>query len=174
MNVIGIDPSWRRTGVATIDGRTATVTSDEKLPRITRLAQIIDSVLGYVYEVAIDDLDLVVVEGYSYGHGNNLARAAELGGVLRHELEVAEIPWLEVPPKSLKKYATGNGSSSKAGMVVAARERLGYEGLDDNEADAAWLRAFGLAVLGEPMVPLPKTHVVAIDRWHVRNEEEAS
>lgn len=42
-------------------------------------------------------------------------------------------------PKEIKKHATGKGNSNKEAMMAAAREKFGYEGKSDNEADALWL-----------------------------------
>jgi hypothetical protein len=42
-------------------------------------------------------------------------------------------------PSSLKKFATGKGNSKKPAMLAAARQQLGYQREDDNEADALWL-----------------------------------
>lgn len=42
-------------------------------------------------------------------------------------------------PKEIKKFATGNGNCNKAHMVGTAKEKLGYQGGDHNEADALWL-----------------------------------
>ena len=39
----------------------------------------------------------------------------------------------------IKTHATGKGNANKAQVIEAARERLGYQGNDDNEADALWL-----------------------------------
>jgi hypothetical protein len=49
-------------------------------------------------------------------------------------------------------------------MIVEARETLGYRGLDDNEADAIWIRAIGLAMLGEPLADMPATQRTAVTK----------
>lgn len=40
---------------------------------------------------------------------------------------------------TLKKFATGSGRAGKEEMVQAAQKSLGYQGNDDDEADALWL-----------------------------------
>ena len=47
--------------------------------------------------------------------------------------------YVEVPPVDIKRLATGRGNAEKHEMVAAARARLGFEGDDDNTADALWL-----------------------------------
>jgi Holliday junction resolvasome RuvABC endonuclease subunit len=111
----------------------------------------------------------VVLEGYSFASvGSSVIQIAELGGVVRHELWARKVPVLEVSPGTLKVFATGKGTSSKVAMIIEARSRLGYEGQDDNEADALWLRALGLAVVNEPICRLPANHTRAL---HVLAEE---
>lgn len=42
---------------------------------------------------------------------------------------------LDMPPSTIKKFATGKGRASKEEMIEAAR-RFGYTGSDEHEADA--------------------------------------
>lgn len=41
--------------------------------------------------------------------------------------------------KEIKKFATGKGNAGKPMMIQAAKEKLGYTGNNDNEADALWV-----------------------------------
>ena len=61
-------------------------------------------------------------------------------------------------------HVIGGGKASKTAMIVEARETLGYRGLDDNEADALWLRAIGLAMLGEPLADMPANQRTAVTK----------
>jgi hypothetical protein len=79
-----------------------------------------------------------------------------------------------VPPATLKTYALGVGRGDKTAMVVAARERLGFTGLSHDQADAYWLRAMGLDLLGSPLVVLPKTHRRALDTLVIHDKSEVS
>ena len=151
MTVVGLDLSLTRTGLADDQGVRILA---PKTTGVHRLIELRDAVNDWTI-----DAHLVVIEGFSFGSNNRSAREiGGLGWVVRVALHEAGIPWCEVPPSTLKKYATGKGTAGKVEMVVAARERLGYGGHDDNEADALWLRAFGLDLLGTPLVALPKTH----------------
>jgi crossover junction endodeoxyribonuclease RuvC len=151
--VIGIDPSSTSTAIAHHDGAVRLVRLSN-LPkgsvpgvRMNRIKHIVADV-----QVAVDaarEVALAVIEGYAYGTLHAAASQAELGGILRWHLWGQGITVLELAPGTLKKFATGDGSASKTAMVIAARDRLGYEGLSDDEADALWLRAAGLTVLGE-------------------------
>ena len=113
--------------------------------------------LGYTYQRA----DLVVLEGYSFGSkGRALFDIAELGGIIRMTLLDHEYPYVEVPPSSLKKFATGKGNAPKDLMLVEAVKRLGYTGSDHNEADALFLWHLAANAYGLPgAVTVPKSHM---------------
>lgn len=49
------------------------------------------------------------------------------------------IPYVGYSASEIKKHATGKGNSGKPLMIAAAKDKLGYEGNDDNEADALWI-----------------------------------
>lgn len=156
-SAMGIDPSLRRSGVATAGG-TWTVTSPDDGP--ARLAHIRNDITDNLAGV-----ELVAIEGYAHGAQYSLSALGEIGGVIRLALWEQGIVYVDVAPNTLKMYALGIGRGSKTDMVIAARDRLGYEGSDDNEADALWLYALAAALLDEPVVDLPKTHTRALDRF---------
>lgn len=161
--VVGLDLSLTATGAAHPhpDGGAMSRTLKAGARRgMTRLAWLRDEI-----HTITTGADLVTIEGYSFSSRASQAHAlGELGGVIRLALHEAGTPHLDVPPATLKTYATGRGNAGKVDVVVAARERLGYQGTDDNEADALWLRAIGLDLLGHPIVALPKTHRRALDK----------
>ena len=66
----------------------------------------------------------------------------ELGGIIRLCLYDAKIPFVIVPPTSLKKFVTGNGSADKKKMhdFVLSKWR---QDIDENEDDQC--DAYGLA-----------------------------
>lgn len=65
---------------------------------------------------------------------------------------------------TLKTYATGKGNAPKALVLTEAVRRLGYDGYDHNEADAAWLADMGARLAGYPRPDLPATHLRALDK----------
>lgn len=93
-----------------------------------------DPLLGGRYRA----VDLVVLEGYAYA-GHQAHQLGELGGVIRVALHDAGIPWVAVPPATVKKLATGAGNAKKEQVLLAAVRRLGYTGDSNDEADALWL-----------------------------------
>lgn len=153
---MGIDPSLRRTGVATARGPWTIRTSDDGPARLDHIRN------GVVAQ--LDGIELVAIEGYAYGKEFSMAALGEVGGVIRHALWQANVAYIDIAPPTLKVYALGVGRGSKTDVVVAARDRLGYEGTDNDEADALWLYAMAADLLGQPIVDLPQSHRRALDR----------
>ena len=166
MRVIGIDPSLTATGVADADGGLHTIVSapigDTVADRCLRLGTIAARILPH-----LTDADLVVIEGPAF------SRQAQAGVHLRAGLwwRIATVAYqrgirvAEVPPSTLKRYATGKGTAPKSDMRMALYKRSGIDVPDDNQVDATWLRQMGLAHLGDPdAVPLPQTHLAALDK----------
>lgn len=85
-----------------------------------------------------DDTVFAAIEGYAYHEVGRVFELGEVGGVLRLLVHERNIPYVEVPPASLKKFATGSSGASKAHMIDAAKE-AGAIPVDDNQADAFFL-----------------------------------
>lgn len=82
---------------------------------------------------------VAAVEGYAIRALNRPYATGEWGGIARLALYESKAVALDVPPSSLKQYATHHGGAEKATMVARARHLYGYEGKNDNEADALHL-----------------------------------
>lgn len=164
--VLGLDLSLTATGVALPDGRVQLLRPpsccNRGMRRLRWFRQKIQPML------TVNRVDWVYVEGYSFGSRNSHAHAlGELGGVVRLAIfETPGVEYIDVPPSTLKKYATGKGNAKKELVLVEAVKRLGYQGSDDNEADALWLRALGCEHLEHPIVEVPQNHRDALDKLH--------
>lgn len=151
--VVGLDVAMRATGVAYPDGTSCTLRpryGPENHPRrLYQLARLIDAVLRR------QPPEVAVIEGYSLAgqRGVASARLCEAGGIARLALVAHQIPMVEIPPRLLKKWASGNGNADKDLMVAAARVRLAYAGDSHDEADALFLRHAGLVWYGNPDHP---------------------
>lgn len=158
---VGLDLSLRATGIAHVDGHVEVVRTGH-LRGMTRL----HVVRSHVSDALAQEPQLVAIEGYAFGaHGRAVISLGELGGLVRYETWRRDIRYVEVTPLQLKKYATGYARGvSKTAMVIAARDRLGYEGESDDEADALWLRALALDVLGEPLAVMPVANRLVVSR----------
>lgn len=182
MIVLGLDVSLNAPGVA-YDDRAYTLHKPMSTIGVARLRHwrsVFDELFRFV------DPDVAVIEGYSHNsRSNSTSQIGELGGVIRLVLDDQFIKSAIVPPKSVKKYATGNGGASKgnggddptvegtvvyaalaAGVNVPSRtNRKGEVVYDDNAADAFWLMQMGLACYDHSnprLVPVPAANQDAL------------
>lgn len=151
MKIAGIDQSLTNTAIVIIE--------DEKIIDL----KIIHSNTNHSFEERIDNIteeliefiegcDKVNIEGLSYGSNSTSARP--LAGLFYHILIRLKQEWYdysEVPPKTLKKFATGTGNAKKEQMLASIPIEdkqiiLNYEsrktkGLYDL-SDAYWLSKY--------------------------------
>lgn len=151
IRVLALDLSLTRSGYALADGTHGVLAppfgAEAPMARLRWIRGSVDRL------VTMQRPNVVVIEGYSFNSEISRAHAAgELGGVIRLLLFESTIPFAEVPPASLKMFATGNGGVKKDAVLVAAVQQLGYTGHDNNESDALWLRQMALAKY-EPSKP---------------------
>lgn len=159
--IIGIDPSLTSTGIVVLRGNKVelAVTTKNKpaLGTIERVRLIYERIVDIQENLTDGEKwqapDLIVIEGFSYGSkGRSVFDIAYLGWRIREELEWLKeqdnIPWLEVPPSQLKKFATGQGNANKEIILQQVYKRWGVEFSDNNQADAYVLAQIGRAYLG--------------------------
>lgn len=159
--VLALDLSMRSTGVALPNGdldtiRTVPSQGDGRLSRIN-LA---------VYDLITCNMPhLVVIEDLPMGIRN--AAGGPLGmvhGIVRLRCMNSSVPYLLVPPATLKTYACGKGNARKPDLRVSLLRRTGIDVDDEDQCDAAWLRLLGLDLLGHPVLDLPATHRRALTK----------
>ena len=161
MLIIGIDPSLTSTGIVVLrDGKVelaVTTKNKPELGTIDRVRLIYERIVCVAESLTDGEKwqapDLIVIEGFSYGSkGRSVFDIAYLGWRIREELEWLKeqdnIPWLEVPPSQLKKFATGQGNANKEIILQQVYKRWGVEFSDNNQADAYVLAQIGRAYLG--------------------------
>ena len=174
MNIVGLDLSLTATGIATVAGCEVLRTDLRGCERLAWLREMVLVACGCFHNAdgwqadPYDDrlADLVVLEDYAYSRANQAHQIGELHGVIRLALHEAEIPVVLVAPTARAKYATGKGNAGKAEVLAAAIRRLGYDGHDDNEADAMWLRQMAIDHYGLtlPSAPMPAANRGALDK----------
>lgn len=86
--------------------------------------------------VRLEEIEVVVFERSQGFHQNAVIVQSELHGCLKLFCEENKIEYRAFSPSEIKKFATGKGNANKELMIKAAKERFGYMGNDDNEADA--------------------------------------
>lgn len=158
-SVFGLDLSLTGTGIAEPNGATSVLRPKTK--GVERLMEIRDDLYFAIVDASrrANDRDvLVMIEHYAYGRTHQAHQLGELGGVIRLMLHDEGIDFIDVAPTALKKYATGKGNASKDEVLAAAIRRLGYEGHDNNEADALWLQEIGLDGFDGQPPRVPETH----------------
>jgi crossover junction endodeoxyribonuclease RuvC len=171
--VIGLDLSLTSTGVAGSAGWADRIRTAPTLDLYIRLRVVRQRVMDYVR-----DADLVVVEGLAISRqtGQHLTRAG-LWHLVMERVDAHGIPWAEVSPTGLKRYATGKGNSPKDEVLAAVVRRFpAVEVRGNDEADALVLAAMGADHLGVPMVDMPEAHRAALTKvaWPAVKETAAA
>lgn len=164
MKVIGLDLSLASTGFAVYYNGAIAVdrirvparpNDHAQFRRIRLIASgVQDLVRGHG---GTGDADLVVVEGLAVASqtGQHLTRAG-MWHLVMEAIDARGIPWAQVPPTTLKKYATGKGNAGKDEVLAAVIRRFSdIEVRGNDEADALVLAAMGADWLGEPMADMP-------------------
>jgi crossover junction endodeoxyribonuclease RuvC len=156
--ILALDLSLTHTGVCS-DGETSCI-STAGLRGVVRLDHIVRQVQSLARGV-----DVVVLEGYSYGsRGRSVFDIGELGGGVRLLLHRLDIPFVEVPPSTLKKYATGQGNAGKDAMIAEAVRRFGFPGHSNDEADAWLLWCLARQAYGAPVARVPAAQLKALSK----------
>lgn len=89
---------------------------------------------------------LILIEGYSHGSNqSNKSMSIEFGWSLRRQMLCHGLV-IEVPPTTVKKFATGKGNAKKEQMLLHVFKRWGRECLTNDEADAFVLYRIGLCL----------------------------
>lgn len=152
----GLDLSLSASGVCAPGGTLSTL----KPPNDDRTARLL-WIYGELRKLCTGSI-LVTEAPFVAGpaRGDSTLKLGEMYGVARLAFRASLVAW--VPPASLKRFATGKGNATKPDMRVALLQRAQLDVRDDNQVDAWWLWAMGMAAYGDPVVDLPKTHLSAL------------
>lgn len=134
--VVGIDPGLTVTTVCapecwTEEDNFLAFMAPKDVRGTARLSSLQEGVRAFLRS----DPALVALEGYSFGSPGKQHAIAEWGGVLRLLLFKENVPFIVVPPSTLKKFATGKGNADKREVAVAVARRWDVEG-NEHEVDA--------------------------------------
>lgn len=172
VNPIGVDPSWTACAVTALEQtehrsngemrhwrwqvRRAEVIGTKPGDYASQSARLSD--MGRMFRRELDlcrgtpcgstvDLGrprtcLVAIEGYAMGSKTRPQMAGELCGYLKLLMWQNGVPYLVVPPTTLKKYVTGKGNAPKEVMMMTVLKRWGYEAESNDRADAYALARF--------------------------------
>ena len=151
---IGIDPGLTATGWATSEGQTGIVTSVKR--GIARIGDIVDRLDCSIISLSgpaspVDSSQhFYGIEGYSFGSPWSAHALGELGGAIRLQLFRCAQPYVDIPPPTLKKFATGSGRAKKDELRLAVFKKWHKEFKTDHEVDAFILAKIAEAVFGDP------------------------
>jgi Holliday junction resolvasome RuvABC endonuclease subunit len=153
VNVLGLDLSLTAPGFAFSDRASGMISRNythEKIAGDLRLNATRDVVRHIVKHTPIA---LAVIEAPAYA-ANGMFQMGLVHSAARVVLNDYQVPYATVSPGTLKQFATGWGNADKEQMIAAVTAVTGVVPGDDNQADAWWLRAMGLAALGHPNIEM--------------------
>jgi crossover junction endodeoxyribonuclease RuvC len=119
MSIVGIDLSLSSTGVALVDSTNVATwriqSTGTKTDTLAERAQRVITISNTIMQHIPTDVQLVVIEGPSLGQARQAGEhlRAGLWWHLAASLYLQGHPVVEVPPATLKLYATGRGNSAK-------------------------------------------------------------
>jgi crossover junction endodeoxyribonuclease RuvC len=162
MKIMGLDLSLTSTGYA-VDGKIGVISTKHRGGQ--RLSVITKSVL----DLCLDEkISCVIIEGYSFASRNSQAHSiGELGGCIRMMLWENKIPYVEIPPTSRAKFATGRGNSAKTEVIssISAMTGLVFSGSGSDDMCDAWiLREMGMAYMSASGYTWPKINMTALEK----------
>ncbi|MEV1168567.1 hypothetical protein [Nonomuraea sp. NPDC049784] len=171
-HVVGLDLSLTATGMANGLGWCEKVGRDgiTNMPLRTKYRTLNDLASRIIVISSAEKADLVLVEKLVFNRQDGGRGGAGERSYLYYRtmgiIADAGVPIVEVPQGTLKTYALGKGSGTKAQVVdsIARRLPMFITGGDDNMADAATLAALGADHLGYPLADMPKAHRAALDK----------
>ena len=135
-----------------------------KLTGMERIDAIRDELLGLL-ELPNP---VFIIEGYSFASRNSQSHAAgELGGLVRWTLWKHGVGYVDVPPTSRAKFATGKGNAGKSEVVssVSARTGIVWEGKGADDMCDAWiLEEMGRTYIDSGRYDWPASHRSALDK----------
>lgn len=148
MSFLGVDQSLNATGICVISDDGVVVrtllTVEHKVGGKTdaKLLGIRRAVIS-----ALSEARFAALEGYAYDSIHRAFDLGEVAGTVKTALFEHEIPYVVVPPVTLKLFATGTTRASKEDMIAAAKASGVDPGDDDNRADALFLARVARAML---------------------------
>lgn len=184
---IGIDPSLQSTGLyfycrqgqfdnyiyhkpqyAQID------TKPKDFPNsINRCLYIADLIVELVQDYLDDNtvVKLVVCQDYFVGRSHGaVISLAQLGTMIRYKILLKGFPLCVVPPKTVKKFVTGNGNAKKQQMMQTVMNRWGFKASTDNLADACGMSKFAqfITQLWDNNLVLEKKQLSGFEKYLTR------
>lgn len=164
MNIAGLDLSLTSTGYCH-KSQTLCIAPPPKMRGAERLSYTTREILRLSTE---NSIDCYLIEGYSFASRNSQAHSiGELGGCVRMALWENGIRYVEIPPTSRAKFATGKGNAGKNEVIssISAKTNIVWSGPGaDDRCDAWILEQMGLTHLGLSEYQWPAVNMSALDK----------
>ena len=156
MKYIGIDPSTK-TGLVILDDDGTVLLEKEITSKVKedpeRFMDLADQIVNEISDTCGSDEKTIAIEGFSYGSkGAGVSTQYGIGWAIRTDLTREKLKYIEIPPSSLKKFATGKGNAAKDGLVLPIYKKWNYEHSSDNVRDAYVLARMARALNGKEVL----------------------
>lgn len=89
--------------------------------------------------IEAERIELVVYERVAGQHAAAIIHSAKMVAIIETMCEELGIQYIAYSAGEIKRFATGKGNANKLAMIEAAKKKHGYEGDNDNEADAIFI-----------------------------------
>ena len=164
MRIAGLDLSLTSTGYSS-NSETLCIFAPNGVRGAERLSFLTREIERLSVEQSIE---CFIIEGYSFASRNSQAHSiGELGGCVRMMLWERGIPFVDVPPTSRAKFATGKGNASKTEVVsaISAKTSIVWSGSGaDDRCDAWILEQMGMTRIGQSAYDWPASHLSAMEK----------
>lgn len=160
---VGIDYSTTSCGIAISDGAAWETVTVKSSTSGSTLGDYYDRIIGLAHRIEEHLLpgDAIGIEGIAFaGRGRSVDRLHYAWHRTVEHLSTLYAAPVVITTNQVKQLATGRGNAQKDDVLLAAERRVPEARVTGNdEADAVWI-AVGVSVLaGEPVLPLPATHI---------------
>lgn len=154
---IGVDPGTHCLGIAILRGKRRkifTIQAPAKLPAFDRICFIMKELELRFNEECIKNAFVVLEQPFAIKNRGKIV--LEFFGILRYM--IFRRGWVHVgfPQTSLKKFATGSGSSKKSDMVLRAYKEFKIDGVGEDGVDAFWLSRVSYELINGPTTSFRK------------------
>lgn len=153
---IGVDSSLSGTGIVIVDENCNIIESkliktktDKFSSYEERLHYIMTEVENFVSPY-LEETEMVFIEGISY-NSKGLAsfQLATLNYFIRYFLFLKKVEFIDIAPKTVKKFITGDGQAQKNLMLLKVFKKYGIEFSDDNICDSWCMAKYGIDVINK-------------------------
>ena len=148
MKYIGIDPSTK-TGLVVLDEYGTVLVEKEITSKVKEDPQRFMDISEQVIKHTNRTSDIIAIEGFAYGaSGKGVSTQYGIGWQIRAELIRQGFKYIDIPPTSLKKFATGKGNAPKDALVLPIYKKWNYEHSSNDVRDAYVLAQMARGIHG--------------------------